>query len=539
MIGRPDDLPPPVWTNGAPHRAADAPLPASPRAIAAMSGALLALAFPAVDLNPLAWVALVPLLWVGLGRGVGVAFRAGWVAGTVFFVATLYWLVLTIGTYTNLSPLVSVGPVFLLCAFLGLFVALFMAGCEWARANGVELALVAPPLWVVLEWVRTYIFGGFPWVALGYTQYRTTYLIQFAELTGVYGISALVVLVNVVVYGAFRRWRDGQVPGTRGLLALTTVLVVLVGWGFWRVRMLERMAPAGVMRVGFIQGNIAQDEKWDPEYQDASIDRYEQLTDQAVAAGAELVVWPETAVPFFFQNGGELRDRVVAIAQRRDIWLLLGSPAFTRTDDDLLLHNRAYLIGPDGSFDQYYDKMELVPFGEYVPLARLFFFVHKIVEGIGEFRAGTDPVVFETAKGRFGTLICYEGIFPGLTRRFVAAGADFLVNITNDAWFGRTSAPYQHLAMVTIRAIENRVPVVRVANTGFSAMVEVDGRIRWRTNLFATDWRVETVRWPGVRTLYTAVGDVFVWLCMAILAVVVLFVIARPRAMSMDGRQPA
>jgi apolipoprotein N-acyltransferase len=175
------------------------------------------------------------------------------------------------------------------------------------------------------------------------------------------------------------------------------------------------------------------------------------------------------------------------------------------------------VLAPAGD-EQFYDKMKLVPFGEYVPLADLFFFVHKIVEGVGDFRPGTEAVVADTPYGRFGILICYEGIFPSLTRRFVAGGADFLVNITNDAWFGRTSAPYQHLAMGTLRAVENRVPVVRVANTGFSAMVDIDGTIRWQTGLFETAWRVDTVRWVGQPTVYTRFGDVFVAACVLITA---------------------
>ncbi len=537
MNGQPAPTIPPAW-NGASAAVPSAPAPGRRRLVAGLSGVVLALAFPAVDWNPLAWIALVPLLWVGLGHGSRIALRTGWIAGTTFFVATLYWLVFTIGTYTNLSPLVSVGPVLLLCGFLGLFFGLFLVGCERARASSIELALVAPPLWVVLEWVRTYVLGGFPWVALGYSQYRTTYLIQFAEFTGVYGISALVVLVNVVVYGAFRRWRDGQPPRTGGMLALAAVLIVLVDWGFWRVHALEAAEPAGSLQVGFIQGNIAQDQKWDPAYQDATLDRYEQLTRAAVAAGAELVVWPETAAPFFFQSDGALRERVLATAAREHIWLLLGSPAYGREGTELVLHNRAYLVSPDGEAGPYYDKMVLVPFGEYVPFAHLFFFVHKVVEGVGDLRAGTEPVVFAAAHAHFGTLICYEGIFPGLTRRFVDGGADFLVNITNDAWFGRTSAPYQHLAMVTVRAIENRVPIVRVANTGFSAMVDADGRIRWRTNLFETAWRVDTVRWPGVTTFYTRAGDVFVYACMLLLVLVTLLGMGRPRDVSMDGRQP-
>ncbi len=327
---------PRVTVNGGPPAARrilppDAPVLDGRRALglAAVSGALLALAFPIIDWGPVAWVALVPLLLAALGRGPGSAFRTGWVAGFVFFLATLYWLVLTIGTYTNLSPLVSVGPLVLLCAFLALGFGIVTAGCEAARARGIELALVAPPLWVLVEWIRTYILGGFPWVSLGYSQYRATYLVQFVEVTGIYGLSALVVLVNVVVYGAVRRWLAGEAPSTRGMLAVTVLLVALVAWGYWRVQEVAALPAVGSLRVGLIQGNVAQDVKWDPAYQDSTIDHYERLTKDAVAEGAELVVWPETAAPFFFQQDGELRDRILDLARRLRIWIVVGSPAFS------------------------------------------------------------------------------------------------------------------------------------------------------------------------------------------------------------------
>jgi apolipoprotein N-acyltransferase len=486
------------------------------RLIAVAGGGLLALAFPWPDCGPLAWIALVPLLWVGLGHGPGVAFRTGWLFGVAFFLGTLYWIVFTISHYTALSPLIAVGPLLLLCGFLGLFPATFALGGERARQRGVPLALAAPPLWVTLEWVRGWILGGFPWVGLGYSQWRATYLIQFVELTGVHGMSALLVLVNVVVYAAFRRWRDGRAPSLWSLWATAALLVTLMAGGYVRVHALAALPPAGETRIGVIQGNIPQDVKWDPAYQWSTIEHYEALTEKAAAAGATLIVWPEAAAPIFFQNEDELRERIRALARRLDVWLIFGSAAYSRTvGDEFVLHNRAYVLAPAGD-EQFYDKMKLVPFGEYVPLADLFFFVHKIVEGVGDFRPGTAAVVADTPYGRFGILICYEGIFPSLTRRFVAGGADFLVNITNDAWFGRTSAPSQHLAMGTLRAIENRVPVVRVANTGFSAMVDVDGTIRWQTGLFETAWRVDTVRWVGQPTVYTRVGDVFVAACVLI-----------------------
>jgi apolipoprotein N-acyltransferase len=508
-------------------------------ALAGVAGAALALAFPVIDWGPVAWVALVPMLHAALGRGPRAAFQAGWVAGFVFFLATIYWIVFTIGTYTNLSPLVSVGPLLLLCGFLALAFGIFAAGCELARRRGIELWLVAPALWVVLEWVRTYILGGFPWVSLGYSQYRATYLIQFVELTGIYGLSALIVLVNVAIYDVAARRRSGEAPRTGGLLAVAALLVVLVGWGYWRVQILAALPPQGSFRVGFIQGNIPQDVKWDPAYQESSIDHYEKLTAAAVADGAELVVWPEAAAPFFFQEQSALRARILGIARRLGVWLVVGSPAFSHERGRLRLHNRVYLVTPDGRADQWYDKMELVPFGEYVPLKSLFFFVDKIVEGVGDFRAGDVPVVFHTERGNFGTLICYEGIFPGLTRRFVAGGADFLVNVTNDAWFGRTSAPYQHLAMAAVRTIENRVPLVRVANTGFSAMVDLDGTIRWRTDLFESDWRVDTVSWVGISTLYARFGDWFVYGCLALLVLVAVYANAGRGNVSRDGRAEA
>src|SRR5262249_15833764 len=175
--------------------------------------------------------------------------------------------------------------------------------------------------------------------------------------------------------------------------------------------------------------------------------------------------------------------------------------------------NRAYLVSPQGRELGTYDKMQLVPFGEYVPFRGLLFFVDQVVHAIGTVVPGTRPTVFETPGAPFRVLICYEGVFPALTRRFALGGADFLVNITNDAWYGNTSAPYQHLAQATLRAIENRMPLVRAANTGISALVDSDGRLRWQGPLYEQTWHVEEIAWPGVRTFYSRFGDVFVWAC--------------------------
>jgi len=347
---------------------------------------------------------------------------------------------------------------------------------------------------------------------LGYSQHGFLDLIQLAEITGVYGISAVVIFVNLVVFtlSQQRTWQRG-----RWLLTAIVLICGLWAWGSWRRAQLAALSPAHHLRVALIQGNIEQDKKWDPEFQEATLARYEQLTRKAAAQGVELIIWPETAVPFFFQSDLPYQKRLLHLVNEVKVPLLFGSVGWqAKGRESVTLFNRSYFVSAEAEVLGYYDKIKLAPFGEYIPFHDSFlFFLDKLVEGIGDFAAGSVPTVFSLANDKFAVLICYEGIFPDLTRQFVARGAEFLVNITNDAWFGRTSAPYQHLVMEAMRAVENRVPLFRAANTGFSAVVDIDGRIRSRTNLYQTTFLVEELAWPQVWSFYTTYGDVFVWLC--------------------------
>jgi apolipoprotein N-acyltransferase len=258
------------------------------------------------------------------------------------------------------------------------------------------------------------------------------------------------------------------------------------------------------------------------------LSRYRTLTESAAVHRPDLVIWPETATPFFFQERGPRRDAVRELAERNGIHLLFGSPAFLRTSGGALLElNRAYLVSPSGTELGSYDKIQLVPFGEYVPYASIFFFVNRIVEAVGTVVPGVTPTVFRLPTAQFGVAICYEDVFPALSRRFIHGGGDFLVNVTNDAWYGPTSAPEQHLAHATFRAVENRVPLVRAANTGFSAIIDPDGRIRWQGPLFETLEHVDDIAWPGVQTFYTRFGDVFAWTCALVSAAAIGWGIAR------------
>ena len=505
-----------------------------PVLLAGVSGVLLALAFPKVDWNILAWVAFIPLLWLTQGQTLRRAFGLGWLAGMGFYLCTLYWVVDTIGLYSNIPHIIAVGPLLLMCAILSAYTGVFAVGlsvCHQSgpHSSGWSLLVFGPMLWVALEWVRSFFFIGFPWVSLGYSQYNFLNLIQFVEYTGVYGLSALVILGNIVLFLAFSR------PG-RGRLLLVLLLIItgLWGWGNWRRSQLAAQPATHTLNVGIAQGNIAQDKKWDPDYQEVTLARYEQLTRQITQQTVDLVIWPEAAVPFFFQSDVTYRGRLLDLAQDTGTPILFGSPAFRADKTDLTLFNRAYLLSPDTTILGHYDKMILTPFGEYIPFQdSVLFFLDKFVEGIGDFAPGTTPTVFSLPLKRqhalhaddeagaddsfetFGVLICYEGVFPDLARRFVHNGARLLINVTNDAWFGETSAPYQHLAMEAMRAVENRVPLVRSANTGISAIVNIDGQIQAQTALLETTFIADQLTWPHVTSFYTQHGDWFVTLCVA------------------------
>jgi apolipoprotein N-acyltransferase len=480
-------------------------------ALAFSSGVILALAFPKINFSLLAWGAFIPLFWIIRDKTPRQAFAYGWVSGMGFYLCTVYWVVQTIGLYSNIPTPVAVIPLLLMCAILASYTGAFMAGLRFYQAGGRSILLIGPPLWVALEWLRSFFFIGFPWVSLGYSQHTFLNLIQFTEITGVYGLSALVIFGNLVL------WTTLEKRPRRGWLLLITgaFVLALAGWGAWRRSQLATLPPAHRLRVGLIQGNIAQDKKWDKDFQEETLSRYERLSREAAAKGADVIIWPETAVPFFFQSDIPYQQRLLALVRELHTPLLFGAVGWQpKNMNEVTLFNRAYLVAATGTVLGSYDKIKLAPFGEYIPFHDSFlFFLDKLVEGIGDFAAGTETKVLALPQEQFGVLICYEGIFPDLARRFVANGADLLVNITNDAWFGRSSAPYQHLTMEAMRAVENRVPLVRAANTGFSAVVSPDGDIRAQTSLYETTFLVEDLAWPHVTSFYTQYGDVFAYLC--------------------------
>jgi apolipoprotein N-acyltransferase len=486
------------------------------------SGAALVLCFPVFDYHLLAFAALSPFLISLWRKPARDAFKAGVALGIPYFFGTQYWIYHSISHYGGVPLVMSFVIVLLLALYLSLYTGLF--GLLYSRLinrTSLPAVLVAPVLWVALEFARSYVFTGFPWSSLGYSQYKFLPFIQFADLTGIYGVSFLIMAVNGLLADLFITGKRREemplfnvFPVLAGGLLLMAVLAAVFVYGN---RRLAEDRPGEPVTVSVIQGNIEQDVKWEPEYQGFVLKTYKDLSRAAVAeapeGGLDMVVWPESALPFYFGHDMELTGEFLAFQRRLATPLLFGAITVKRRADGYDLGNSALLLSADGEPAYAYDKIHLVPFGEYVPLKWLLFFLDKLVVGIGDYMPGDRYVRAQTPFGEFGAVICYEIIFPGLVRKFYRDGGDFIVTITNDAWFGRTTGPYQHWSMAVLRAVENRKPVVRAANTGISGFIDSSGRIMSRTGLFEPAVLTGTVKTDRTRTVYSRYGDVLPYLC--------------------------
>ena len=482
------------------------------------AGVAGALAFPGTNWWPLGWLWLAPVLADAAQVAPRRALTGGWLAGFVHFVVLLRWLDHTFGHYSAIPWPLSWLPIALLAGYCGLYTGLPAAavaavGRAWGPARGLA---IAPVVWVAGEWTRGWLMGGFPWGLLGYSQHTVLPVIQIAELAGVWGVS----FVLAAAASALAAWRALGWRRARPLLGGAAALCALtVGFGVHALR-----APDGggapAIPVGIIQPNVAQRLKWDPAQAAEVQARYERLTREAARERPRLVLWPETAAPILLRWDAPLQAHLAALAREVGAPLLVGS--IDRVDEHgvPVYLNSAFLLTERGITDRY-DKIQLVPFGEYVPLGWLIGFVRSWAEFISEMRPGERRTIFPLGQGSFGTVICYEVIFPELFRRFVAEGASFMANITNDAWFGETSGPLQHLGVLPLRAVENRVAIARSANTGVSALVMPSGRVVAELGLGREGVLRGAVPARTRTTLYTRLGDWLAHACAALTVAVV------------------
>jgi apolipoprotein N-acyltransferase len=510
-------------------------------ALVITSGLALALAFPKFDVSLLAWVAFVPFFYAVEGEPLKNVLRWGYLQGLACYVGSLYWVVITLNEFAGVHFVLSLLPMLLLAGVVAIYTAIALWAGEFsARRLRIPFVITTPIAWAAVELVRTYFPIGFPWNLLGETQYRNLELIQFAEFTGTYGVSALIIFFNAVIFVVLMR-RGSRRLQTLSLSILTGVMIAAIIFGNWRIHELKTIKPEGNFRVAMVQGNIAQSVKWDPNAQAPTFKIYSDQSKQGAKQSADLIVWPEAAATFVFQPddrypafaADDVNYRNAQLQLARDIGkpILFGAPALIARDDRIVgSANRAYLVSAQGEIAAWYDKIQLVPFGEYVPArAILGYFVNRIVVGMGDMIPGQQQTLFEVKGAKLSVLICYESIFPDLARRSVKEGADVMVNITNDAWYGTSSAPYQLLAMAAMRSVETKVPMIRVANTGISAVILNDGSITATTPLFKRGTEIEDVAWHPMRTLYTIVGDLFAQICVLLTVLALIWAWRWPR----------
>jgi len=475
------------------------------------SGLIAFGAFPPLDISLLAWFSLVPLLYViGKTDNKG-AFWYSYLTGTVFFAGVLYWLtVVSVPGYIILVLLLSVS-----FAVFGLFAGIVMK-------YSMNL-LILPFGWVVLEYIRGNLFTGFPWVLLGYSQYRNINLIQVADIAGSYGVSFIVAAFNVALYG----WLSGARQKISHMMFALLLIISATSYGIYRVS----DPPLGESaKISVVQGNISQTLKWDARAAESITKKYAGLTEQAAEDLPDLIIWPETAYPYLMEKGNTAFSEMEKLSSETGIPLLAG----VVYSENGTYYNSAALFDGRQGIALLYQKLHLVPFGEYVPFEKYLKPLRKYIDKpIGSFASGKEYILFpvrsvrvsegpesslvrRTVFHKLGIMICFEDVFPYIARNFVLEGARILVNITNDAWFGDTAASRQHLQASVFRAVENRVPVVRSANTGISAFVDFTGKIQSQVEVngretFIAGYCTDEVKTTPVRSHYTAYGDTFVY----------------------------
>ena len=503
-------------------------------ALASASGVLLALSFPKFGHPAFGWIALAPLLVALVEVTWARAFALGLLTGVVYFTGTLYWITGVMATYGDMARWVAVPINAGLVLYQSAYIALFALVLRRILAKHGRHALIAAPVvWVAMELGRTRILTGFPWVLLGYSQATVLPIAQLASIFGVYGVSMLVASVSAAVATFVVSNAKLAKPAKKNGFPAVVVFTIVMGVGVWgsrRAAVAEWTHTGDPIRVGLIQGNIDQDEKVQAGRAAAIFQDYLDMTRQAIREGAEFVIWPESSTPFRFEEDPLAAAKIRALAQQARVPILFGSDQFVggANGAPMRFYNAAFLVKSDGTTGGVYRKMHLVPFGEYVPAKNLLFFAAPLVQAVSDFSAGEEAALLPVAGHLISTAICYEVVYPDLVRQFVAGGSEMLTTITNDAWFGPTSAPYQHFEQASMRAIEMGRYLVRSANTGVSGIVDPYGRVVERTAIFQRAAVVGEARFLRTSTFYARHGDILAYA--SVLVTVVLLVFVRSRA---------
>jgi apolipoprotein N-acyltransferase len=478
----------------------------------ALAGILGFCAFPKLNLAYLAWISAAPLVvFVYQCRTAASAFWGGLLAGVLQQGGLLLWIPAVLIRYGGLPAAAAwVSYVFLIC-MLAIFPAVACAVTRYFanRLDGT-LLLAFPLVWVAMEYSLSYVpFGGFPWLLTGYSQTNFVRLIQIADLTGVYGVSFLVLWFNASIAWMFLRRKHGRPwvwPMGVGVLVLAFCLL----YGTFAMhRWSSVVADHG---VAMIQGNLSSEDDWQSlrwKYQDG----YCRMADRLRPGDAELLLLPEAPSPVIFQQDGQYRESMQGLARRFSLGLIFSNIGYEDTGADHIYFNSAFFMNHEGDLLGRYDKIHLVPFGEYIPSRSIFSFAETISKDVGDFHAGSEYRTVSIQGEPINAMICFEAVFPQIARRFVDRGSRLMVNLTNDGWYGRSAAPYQHLLMCRWRALENRRFLLRATNSGISAVIDPLGNIRSSTNLLTEELCLGRFAFIEESSFYSRHGDWFAGLC--------------------------
>jgi len=466
----------------------------------ACAGGWFGFANPLIQIPPA--VLLFPASLFLLGRQAlsgRQAAKHGWMAGTLTCCLCLYWIVFPVHNYGPLPWILAIPCPVLISMVIGLYTAAFsLGGFYVSKTLSWPLqGLFCGLLWTCLEIFRSILFTGFPWLTLSQALAPWPAAIQTASVVGAFGLSGVLTALTI--------WAV-HIPRSRlALLAAGTGLLALAVHGLFNLDR-DSLGSESGHQVAIVQGNIDQNRKWNPAYQNATLQTYLDLSRRTLESSSPgMFIWPETALPFYLQDQSPYTDQVLEFCERNDVFLLTGSPAYSRGGPgEFEYFNRSYLIDAQGAVADSYDKQHLVPFGEYVPFKRLLPWIGSLVPQLADFTPGQSAAPLRQDSLALGILICYEIIFPDLVRERVQAGANLLVNQSNDAWFGDSSAPEQHLHLAVLRAVEQRRTILRATNTGISAHIDPWGRIVSRTGLFVpATLTAESILTVDQRTVYS------------------------------------
>ncbi|MFO1462485.1 MAG: apolipoprotein N-acyltransferase [bacterium] len=503
---------------------------------AALSGVLAGFSYPTVfagrvlpDLGFLAFFAWVPLFVSIRGSVPKGAFAKACFASLFHYGIGMYWLYTAMHSFGGLSPFLSVLVLLLLVIVLSVYFGLIFLVSQWlCRRFSWSPLWVRPFVWVAFEYLRGHVpAGGFPWGQVGYSQGGFLTFIQIADLFGVYGVTWVLVFLNESLAQAWQdfRWNRRARAGKTLAVALLFFLAVL---GYGRYRMTNDFtAPTKTLKVGVVQGNIPQEEKWQRDAAGKILEIFQGGTAGLEQQGASLILWPEASLPYDVRYDAAEIPYDLGLQQADILFGAISRPGHGTALHGSPYHNTALLADARGKLLGYYHKRHLVPFGEYVPWKELFFFARKMTAQVGDLLPGSEYYPLKYQGSLLGVLICYEDIFPEISRMMVEEGANVLINITNDAWYGRSSAAYQHQVFSQFRAVETRRALIRATNTGLSSQIDRHGRVLWQGGLFTREAFLASLPFYDDRSVYVRIGDVLPIAALILTAVLVFIPLLR------------